>query len=328
MGHRAFIWGGAAMTASKSLPEVFHYPKIYGDGKSYDPRTDRWFEITDRGAPSPRYAASAIWTGKEVIVWGGAWTKAENSNETQKVYADGAIYDPEQGTWRPLSGKGAPSARYLHAAVWTGQEMIIWGGASVTVTDTGEQDEFLMLTDGAIYNPQMDTWRPMPAPPHRKGRIDFSAVWSGSELIIYGGLRDSQDMTVDPITDERHYCHGDGFAFQPKTNQWRNLSAGGSPGPLCAHAGVWTGESMLIWGGYRKHARAKERSGYNYDPATDRWNQLGLQNSPEGDYVFASPSYDGKVHFWGGSWQKFAFANIDGVESRVLAPGAGYVLNP
>ncbi len=85
---------------------------------------------------------------------------------------------------------------------------------------------------------------------------------------------------------------------------------------------------MLVWGGYRKLIGHKERSGYNYDPTTDRWNQVALQNSPDGDYLFASPSYAGKVHFWGGAWQKFAFIDNSGVETKVLAPGLGFVLHP
>lgn len=41
---------------------------------------------------------------------------------------DGAAHDPAAQMWRPLPAEGAPSARYGHGAVWTGEEMLVWGG--------------------------------------------------------------------------------------------------------------------------------------------------------------------------------------------------------
>src|SRR5207249_5375031 len=33
-----------------------------------------------------------------------------------------------RSNWAATSTTNAPSARYLHTAVWTGSEMIVWGG--------------------------------------------------------------------------------------------------------------------------------------------------------------------------------------------------------
>ena len=41
---------------------------------------------------------------------------------------DGGHYDPVADEWTPTATVGAPAARGLHSAVWTGQEMIVWGG--------------------------------------------------------------------------------------------------------------------------------------------------------------------------------------------------------
>ena len=67
----------------------------------------------------PRYGHTAVWTGSEMIVWGGV-TPAQQPFERQ----DGARYDPATDTWSPLSLVNAPSPRYYHTAVWTGAEMI------------------------------------------------------------------------------------------------------------------------------------------------------------------------------------------------------------
>jgi hypothetical protein len=41
-------------------------------------------------------------------------------------------------TWTPTSTTNAPTARYQHTAVWTGSEMIVWGGgADGSVLNTG-----------------------------------------------------------------------------------------------------------------------------------------------------------------------------------------------
>jgi hypothetical protein len=60
-----------------------------------------------------------------MIVWGGTPDDASYLN-------DGGRYDPVANSWTPTSANGAPPARRLHTAVWTGAEMILFGGANGT----------------------------------------------------------------------------------------------------------------------------------------------------------------------------------------------------
>src|ERR1019366_8243200 len=69
-----------------------------------------------------RDGASMVWTGSELLVWGGA-----SGAEDHQLYADGAAYDPETGAWRRLPASPL-SPRVGQAAGWTGKEMVIWGG--------------------------------------------------------------------------------------------------------------------------------------------------------------------------------------------------------
>src|SRR5262249_17912548 len=110
--------------------------------------SDTWTALPTAGAPSPRFAHSAIWTGNEMIVWGG-----ENiANGTVIGFlSDGKRYNPGTNTWSSLSAAGAPSPRDFHSATWTGTEMIIWGGYN----GPG------VLGDGGRYNPATDTWSPL-----------------------------------------------------------------------------------------------------------------------------------------------------------------------
>ena len=50
-----------------------------------------------------------------MIVWGGGTST-------------GGRYDPAHDRWTPTSTAGAPSANSSGTAVWTGREMIVWGG--------------------------------------------------------------------------------------------------------------------------------------------------------------------------------------------------------
>ena len=75
------------------------------------------------GIPSARYLHTAIWTGTEMIVWGGGAGSG-------KILNDGWRYNPTTDSWVPLSSAGAPSAWVMHTAIWTGTEMIVWRGGS------------------------------------------------------------------------------------------------------------------------------------------------------------------------------------------------------
>lgn len=82
-----------------------------------------------------------------MIIWGGD-TIGVNRN-------DGAAYDPVTNTWTAVSTAGAPSPRSRHTAVWTGSNMIVWGGLPGPTNA------------GAVYDPATDAWTPtaMTRPP-------------------------------------------------------------------------------------------------------------------------------------------------------------------
>ena len=66
---------------------------------------------------------AAVWTGRQVLVWGGL----TGTFQDQKIPPHGAAYTPAASRWSampmaPLRGRSNP------AAVWTGRQMIVWGG--------------------------------------------------------------------------------------------------------------------------------------------------------------------------------------------------------
>ena len=47
----------------------------WNTGGRYDPGTDSWTATSTTNAPTARYAPTAVWTGSEMIVWGGTCCK-------------------------------------------------------------------------------------------------------------------------------------------------------------------------------------------------------------------------------------------------------------
>ena len=79
-------------------------------------------------SPTPREEHTAVWTGTEMIVWGGY-----NYGPSQYYLQSGGKYAPATDSWVATStGTNCPSARCRHSAVWTGTEMIVWVGGEGT----------------------------------------------------------------------------------------------------------------------------------------------------------------------------------------------------
>src|SRR6266566_7138282 len=85
-----------------------------------------WTATSTINAPTGRSGATSVWTGSEMIVWGGI--------EQSVVGLDtGGKYNPSTDSWTPTSTTNTPIGRYDHTAVWTGTEMIVWGGNHTSV---------------------------------------------------------------------------------------------------------------------------------------------------------------------------------------------------
>ena len=93
------VWGGG--TATRFFPEFLN------TGGRYDPATDSWRPTSTLNAPSARSGHSAVWTGHEMIVWGGGTLSFVPPFNT------GGRYDPATDSWRPTSTQNAPSERAL-----------------------------------------------------------------------------------------------------------------------------------------------------------------------------------------------------------------------
>src|SRR5437667_8720277 len=85
-------------------------------GGRYNPGTDSWTATSTTGAPAGREVHTAVWTGSEMIVWGGF--------NGSSVLNTGGRYNPGTDSWTATSTTSAPAARDIHTAVCTGSQTI------------------------------------------------------------------------------------------------------------------------------------------------------------------------------------------------------------
>lgn len=142
-----------------------------------------------------RYGGVGVWTGEEMLVWGGS---AEESGAPSGL-VDGAAFDPVAEDWRVLAD-GPLETSAGRTAVWTGSSMLVWGG------ELGDGSH-MRPDNGASYDPGTDKWTELPGSPSWS-LAGHSAIWTGREMIVWGGV-DMED---------------DGAAYDPRTETWRPIA--------------------------------------------------------------------------------------------------------
>ncbi len=123
----------------------------------------------------------------------------------------------------------------------------------------------------ADEEPQTDTlggtWRQTAEPPIG-GRKGHRMVWTGSTVIVWGGIESSEELAESDL-----FMPAYGAVYDPATDTWRQTSDAPIEGryrPVMA----WTGSRMLVWGGEIALPGGYADDGAIYNPATDQWRSL------------------------------------------------------
>lgn len=294
-GHTA-IWTGTEMIIWGGYSGAFDFVTL-NTGARYNPQTDTWTPVSMTGAPPARFAHTAIWTGTEMIIWGGNIC----STCSNQGLADGSRYDPGTNTWSPIQATNAPSARGRHSAVWTGTDMIVWGG----FYDDSNTLGITYFDTGGIYNPVSDTWTTTTlanAPAARAGHV---AAWTGSAMIIYSGIDSSQ-----PMFDA-------GALYDPVLDSWDIMSTEGAPTFYyfgASHPAIWSGDELIMW---------SERSdgpsgGARYNPITDSWSTIWTTMQPNSRTSHTAVWSGTKMIVWGGEFA--GVKNTGGIYEPAVDP--------
>jgi len=129
--------------------------------------------------------------------------------------------------------------------VWTGTEILIWGGGYMPCINTGY-----------MYNPSKDQWTPITTVGAPLPRCSPVSVWTGNKMIVWGGI-DTDGPT--------------GGIYDPASDTWEPISTQNAPSArdiiLGYGSAVWTGQEMIVWSG---------TGGGIYNPQTDTWKSISL----------------------------------------------------
>jgi N-acetylneuraminic acid mutarotase len=269
-------------------------------------------------------------------------------------------------TWSPFSDCASPTGwlaiadapttftgRHDHTAVWSGTEMLVFGGNGSSVKN-----------DGAAYRPSSNTWRTLAtAGSLSGGRYQHVAVWTGSKMIVWGGqdssfgtasyhndgaIYDPSTDTWTPIpaapivgrkelaavwsttTDELvvwggagynyPYPLGDGAAYSPSAGTWRKIATA----PLTARynsVAAWTGTEMIVWGGTTGSTQYAD--GARYDPLTNSWISFPLA-ALAGRFDTFNAFGGGALFIAGGYYGSYTGGSQVSSDGALYYPGAGW----
>ena len=170
--------------------------------------------------------------------------------------------------------------------------------------------------DGAAYSPATDTWRTMAEGPVPAAgaptQVIPEGVWTGSELVVWGGWGSPIAAAYDPVTD-----------------RWRDLP----PGPLADRQGqamvVWDGRVGVLGGQtpFGPDEPEQRLDGALLDPATGEWSPL--PDLPADDPMMApglvsATVADGRLFVVarGSGWNRNVGSVPSTADAYVLDPGA------
>lgn len=279
--HETAIWTGSEMI-------------VFGlTSAAYSPATNTWRPVPR--PPAGVVGAVRLWTGHQVIFWGGGCCGG--------VKDSGAAYSPATNSWRRLPPSPL-SARTGITGAWTGHEVIIAGG----FRPPGDAAHpYRTFASAAAYNPATGTWRRLPPMP--EPRSGAMVVYDGRDVLYIGGRR-----------AEAGAPSAGGVAYRPATNSWRRLPA--MEFARWDAVAVWTGRDVLIWGGTTGTflSPAIPPHGVSYRPAAGRWSALPMaplrgRAGPVGVWTGRS------LIVWGGSVTA-------GLTTKWLTDGAAYTPGP
>jgi hypothetical protein len=315
------LWGGLDSTAATGL------------GAVYDAERDAWTVMP----PSPislRMGHSLVWTGHEVIAWGG------QTGQQGDIRDDGAAYDPASNRWRTI----APSpigGRSFAQAVWTGSELIVWGG----VSQCCPIDSVIHDPAAAAYDPAADTWRRLPDVPEpwsgddgyattvatpsgvllwRRGHVgrldEDAAAWTdvGVPEPTDTGMHSTLGpyATATAIGDEMFVWFGEwslpveGHVYDARTGTWRD-AADLDPIDLAESSSpsvVSDGQRIIVARGSDQHMAIQE-----YDLVADSWQDIPDPPVPPSYDPFVAVARSG-ILLWGGE-QGAIYGNVVGTDT-------------
>lgn len=225
-----------------------------GDAAIYDPATDSWSLVVDMtNAPSARWGATLLWTGREILVYGGRATLSG------PALTSGASFDPATGLWSPIASGLVGHVLAIGGA--TASQAFIWGGWGATTGST-------LVGTAERYTTDTAAWAAASTTSGAPGTLQDPA-WTVTEtgLLLWGGL--SWGNATNQF-----------WSYDLLGNSWTSLGAFGTTARSGAF-GVWDSRSFVVWAG--RGTAGVSNTGWIYDGGL--WTAMDSANAPTARYA-------------------------------------------
>ncbi|MGH8029756.1 MAG: Kelch repeat-containing protein, partial [Arenimonas sp.] len=231
-------------------------------------------------------------TGSEVLIWGGLLSDDEQPIPSRT--SNGLAYNPTTDSWHYIPAVGAPTQFCgTTLGLWTGNKLLVFVG-NCEYWPAGSASLLEQPFQVALYDPVANAWTPVAPPPaDYRPSFGFTAVWTGSKAILYGGTNTigRDDVTHDPTNQ--------GASFDPATGLWTPFTISPAQVGLPSsertfHQAIWAGTTMYVFGGGDDaESCGASLSAFAFNPFTGVGSALGARMATDlGPW--------GKVH-WTGS---------------------------
>jgi hypothetical protein len=208
-----------------------------------------WVPVAD-GPLSPRFDATAVWSGREVLVFGGYSHAGCASPDMACVptpapsMRDGAAYDPAANSWRPIAAAPTPIRRAQTAVV----EDTVY---VLAAPDFGAPNRYLETETPDVeyaftaYHVTEDRWEDLPDPP-KGSRVSLLAAVGGRAIAYRRDISDDYDDDGSPA-DSHDY------AWDAAAAAWREVPSDPA-NPLSNRWLADVGGAGILTGRYYPHA--------------------------------------------------------------------------
>lgn len=192
-GDRVIVWGGAFFEKGGTTPTML------SDGAIYDPANDTWEAMSTTDAPAGRVKAVAVWTGTRLVVTGGHVLDPKMPGGYGPDMAAGGIFDPEANAWTPLAD--SPSALPGQPPVGPWNRILVTKNHEVVFLDEP-------LTTIQVLDAEANSWSTIPLEDTLKDRISYWAFWTGCDLVVWGGKRETDRYDCSDAPPDQPVCDG------------------------------------------------------------------------------------------------------------------------
>lgn len=223
------------------------------NGAAYDPVRKRWRRVASAPAVVMPAGAAAVWTGRQVFVFGGPTLPNERATDVA------GLYNPATNRWT-VTSKAPVGPFNAPTAVWTGTRVILAG-----ITRGYPRLEV------ASYDPATDIWTSLQPPISlQHPPLTMAMVATNEGVLLWSLWGRTRRTATNTYTG---YSGVDVFRIEP-SGTWMNVTDSW-PQNKTVDDPVFAGTKILlapgqIWCGLCSHPAPMNEHGYTVDPATLR----------------------------------------------------------